>query len=155
MMQTGRTGGAGDPFDLGRFISAQEMNYSSALKELRSGMKRTHWMWYVFPQIDGLGFSPTARLYAIKSQEEARRYLNHPVLGTRLLECTEAVLALKGRSASDIFGYPDDLKLRSSMTLFERVSVPGSVFSAVLDKYFNGGRDQKTLQLLEMMGEKR
>lgn len=143
---------ADDPFDLGRFISAQQKNYNNALAELRSGMKRTHWMWYVFPQIDGLGSSPTARRYAIKSVEEARQYLAHPILGKRLLECTEAVLDLKGLSASDIFGYPDDLKLRSSMTLFEHAAGPGAVFGPVLDKYYHGERDHRTLQILEMMG---
>jgi uncharacterized protein (DUF1810 family) len=125
-----------DPFDLRRFTSAQEGSYDHALAELRSGQKRTHWMWFIFPQIDGLGSSPTAKHYAIKSIEEARHYLDHPVLGPRLTECAEAVFAIDGRSASEIFGYPDDLKLKSSMTLFERVAQPHSVFSQVLDKYY-------------------
>ncbi len=138
-----------DPYDLNRFLSAQEGVYERALAELNSGQKRTHWMWFIFPQIDGLGYSPTAKLYSIKSIEEARQYLNHPVLGKRLLECTEAVVALKGGSVSEIFGYPDDLKFKSSMTLFEKVAGSGSVFSAALDRYCYGGRDAATLRLLE------
>jgi uncharacterized protein (DUF1810 family) len=139
----------GSPFDLSRFTSAQESIYDSVLAELRSGRKRTHWMWYIFPQIDGLGHSATSKHYAIKSLEEARQYLNHPVLGKRLLECAEAVFTIEGRSASEIFGYPDDLKLKSSMTLFAYVADPHSVFARILDKYFNGERDGLTLQLLE------
>ncbi|MFA6052913.1 MAG: DUF1810 domain-containing protein [Methylobacter sp.] len=142
---------AGRPFDLSRFTSAQESIYDSVLAELRNGRKRTHWMWYIFPQIDGLGRSTTAKHYAIKSMEEARQYLNHPVLGKRLLECAEAVFAIEGRSVSEIFGYPDNLKLKSSMTLFECVTAPCSMFSRVLDKYFNGERDTLTLQLLEKL----
>jgi uncharacterized protein (DUF1810 family) len=111
-----------DPFDLARFTSAQESVYDRALAEVRNGQKRSHWMWFIFPQIDGLGFSSTAKHYAIKSAEEARQYLMHPVLGPRLRECTEAVLAVNGRTASQIFGSPDDLKLRSCMTLFDSVA---------------------------------
>jgi uncharacterized protein (DUF1810 family) len=144
----------GDPFDLGRFISAQEGIYDSVLAELRRGQKRTHWMWFIFPQIDGLAHSATSKHYAIKSTEEARQYLNHPVLGARLLECAETVLAVEGRSVSDIFGYPDDLKLKSSMTLFAYVADPGSVFVRTLDKYFQGERDVRTLDLLEKLKEK-
>lgn len=139
----------GRPFDLSRFTNAQQSIYDSVLAELRSGRKRTHWMWYIFPQIDGLGHSATSKHYAIKSLEEARQYLNHPVLGKRLLECAEAVFTIEGRSASEIFGYPDDLKLKSSMTLFAYVADPHSVFARILDKYFNGERDGLTLQLLE------
>ena len=138
-----------DPYDLKRFLSAQEGVYERALAELRGGQKRTHWMWFIFPQIDGLGYSPTAKRYAIKSREEAREYLNHPVLGKRLLECTEAVVALKGGSVSEIFGYPDDLKFTSSMTLFENIAGSGSLFSHALDRYCNGERDAMTLRLLE------
>jgi uncharacterized protein (DUF1810 family) len=105
-------------------------------------------MWFIFPQIDGLGFSPTTRHYAIKSVEEARRYLGHPVLGARLTECAEAVLAVQGRSVSDIFGYPDDMKLQSSMTLFALVAGPSSVFELVLEKYYQGKRDARTLQIV-------
>jgi len=143
-----------DPFSLNRFISAQNEVYNSVLAELRSGTKRTHWMWFIFPQIDGLGHSPTTRYYAIKSIDEARKYLNHPILGSRLLECAEAVLAIKGRSATEIFGYPDDFKLKSSMTLFAFVSDPGSIFVRVLDKYFQGEHDIRTLQLLEKLKTK-
>ncbi len=138
----------GDPFELSRFISAQEGIYDRALAELREGLKRSHWMWFIFPQIEGLGHSPTTRLYSIKSLEEARHYLAHAVLGTRLKECTEAVLAVQGRSASDIFGHPDDWKLQSSMTLFELVAGRNSVFSRVLDKYYQGKRDPRTLQIV-------
>jgi len=138
-----------DPYDLNRFLSAQEGVYDRALAELKSGQKRTHWMWYIFPQIDGLGHSPTAKRYSIKSIKEARQYLNHPVLGKRLLECTEAVVALKGGSLSEIFGFPDDLKFKSSMTLFEKIAGAGSVFSSALDRYCHGERDAATLSLLE------
>ncbi len=141
-----------DPYDLNRFPAAQEGVYERALAELKSGRKRTHWMWYIFPQIDGLGYSPTARRYSIKSVEEARQYLNHPVLGKRLVECTKAVIALKGGSVSEIFGYPDDLKFKSSMTLFEKIAGPCSVFSSALDKYCHGERDAATLRLLEKPG---
>jgi uncharacterized protein (DUF1810 family) len=141
----------GDPFDLGRFTKAQERIYDSVLAELRSGRKRTHWMWFIFPQIDGLAYSGTSKHFAIKSIEEARRYLNHPILGSRLLECAEAVLAVEGRPVSEIFGYPDDLKLKSSMTLFAYVADPGSVFVRVLDKYFQGEQDVRTLDLLEKL----
>jgi uncharacterized protein (DUF1810 family) len=137
-----------DPYYLNRFLSAQEGVYERALGELKGGQKRTHWMWFIFPQIEGLGYSPTAKRYAIKSREEARQYLDHPVLGKRLLECTEAVVALKGGSLSEIFGYPDDLKFKSSMTLFEKIAGPGSVFSRALDKYCHGERDGATLRLL-------
>jgi uncharacterized protein (DUF1810 family) len=142
---------ANDTFDLSRFTSAQENIYDSVLAELSNGRKRMHWMWYIFPQVDGLGHSATSKHYAIKSLEEARQYLNHPVLGQRLLECAEAVFAVEGRSASEIFGYPDNLKLKSSMTLFAYVAAPGSVFLRVLDKYFNGEQDALTLQILEKL----
>ena len=134
--------------DLTRFLEAQRETYATALSELRYGRKQSHWMWFIFPQIDGLGSSPTARHYAIKSRDEARAYLQHPVLGPRLLECAEAVLAIEARSAREIFGTPDDLKLRSSATLFAAVSPKGSMFERVLDKYFDGQPDQKTLSLL-------
>jgi uncharacterized protein (DUF1810 family) len=139
----------GDPYDLTRFVEAHEDDYAQALRELRAGRKRTHWMWYVFPQFRGLGVSPTSEHYAIKSLDEARAYLAHPVLGPRLVECAEALLGLTGLSASDIFPLPDDLKLKSSMTLFGLVSPPASVFARVLDEYFRGERDEKTLRLAE------
>jgi uncharacterized protein (DUF1810 family) len=140
--------GTDDPYQLSRFVQAQEDDYAQALAEIRGGRKRTHWMWYVFPQLDGLGFSPTAKHFAIKNIEEARAYLAHPVLGPRLLECAGAALGVEGRSATQIFGTPDDLKLRSCATLFACVSPPGSVFHRVLDKYYRGEQDRKTLQLL-------
>ena len=148
MIQRDSTSDRGDPFDLKRFISAQEGIYDRALAELRDGLKRSHWMWYIFPQVEGLGHSPTTRLYSIKSLEEARQYLAHPVLGQRLKESAEAVLAIQGRSAADIFGHPDDWKLQSSMTLFELVSGPESVFGRILDKYYQGKRDTRTLQIV-------
>jgi uncharacterized protein (DUF1810 family) len=137
-----------DPYGLDRFVQAQQDDFEQALSEIRSGRKRTHWMWYVFPQIQGLAFSATSQFYAIKSIEEARAYLAHPVLGPRLLECMEAVLHVEGRSAREIFGTPDDLKLRSCATLFALVSPPGSVFHRLLEKYYGGERDRKTLELL-------
>ena len=137
-----------DPFDLHRFVQAQEDVYAQALAEIRSGRKRTHWIWYIFPQVAGLGSSPTARRYAISGLEEAEAYLRHPVLGERLLECTTAVLLVEGLSATEILGSPDDLKLRSCATLFARVSEPGSVFGRVLAKYYAGEPDPKTLNLL-------
>ncbi len=138
-----------DPFDLNRFTSAQHGVYDRALAELRDGRKRTHWMWFIFPQLDGLGHSTTAKHYSIKSIEEATQYLNHPVLGRRLLECTQAVCTIVGRSVSEIFGYPDDLKFKSSMTLFSCFADPDSMFDQALDKYFHGKQDDVTLQLLE------
>ena len=139
---------AEDPHDLNRFVRAQERDYVRALAEIRSGRKRTHWMWYIFPQLDGLGFSETARRYAIRGLDEARAYLEHPVLGPRLVECADAVLAVRGRSARGIFGTPDDLKLRSCATLFAEVSPGGSVFRQMLKVYFGGEADVRTLALL-------
>jgi uncharacterized protein (DUF1810 family) len=143
-----------DPYDLQRFITAQEGVYERALAEISSGQKRSHWMWFIFPQIDGLGFSSISKYYAIKSIEEAREYLNHPLLGKRLLECAQAALAIQERSASEIFGYPDDLKLKSAMTLFTRLTEPGSVFDHVLGKYFQGEQDSRTLVLFAELEEK-
>jgi uncharacterized protein (DUF1810 family) len=137
-----------DPFALQRFLSAQEGVYGTALAELRAGRKRTHWMWFVFPQVEGLGSSPTSRRFAVRSLDEARAYLAHPVLGARLGECAEALLQVEHRSASDIFGYPDDLKLCSSMTLFEMAAGTGSAFGKVLEKYFGGKRDERTVGLV-------
>lgn len=137
-----------DLFDLQRFVRAQGPVYSGVLAELQSGRKRSHWMWFIFPQIDGLGYSPTSKLYAIKSPQEARAYLHHPILGNRLVECAEAVLQITGRSASQIFGSPDDMKLHSSMTLFAAITDSDSVFSRVLETYFGGKPDRKTLDLL-------
>jgi uncharacterized protein (DUF1810 family) len=140
--------GAGDPHDLDRFVQAQARNYDQALAEIRRGRKSSHWMWYIFPQLDGLGFSPTARHYAIKSLAEAEAYLSHPVLGHRLVECAEAALAVEGKTALEIFGSPDNLKLRSCATLFACVSPAGSVFERLLARYYQGERDGKTLRLL-------
>ena len=144
---------ADDPYDLTRFVRAQEKNYECALSEIRSGRKRTHWMWYIFPQFDGLAFSSTSKYYSIKSVAEAKAYLDHPLLGPRLLECAEAVVRVEGRSATEIFGSPDDLKLRSCATLFACVSPRDSVFDRLLRKYYRGGRDGKTLQLLGISPE--
>lgn len=138
-----------DPFELSRFASAQQGIHESVVAELRGGRKRSHWMWFVFPQLNGLGSSPTAVRYAIKSREEARQYLQHPVLGARLIECANLLLAVQGRSASEIFGYPDDLKLKSSMTLFASIAEPDSIFVRVLEKYFDGEQDHRTLDLLD------
>ncbi|HVK10948.1 MAG TPA: DUF1810 domain-containing protein [Gemmataceae bacterium] len=143
---------ADDPFDLNRFVTAQADDYDQAIAEIRAGRKRSHWMWYVFPQLDGLGSSPTARFYAIKSRAEARAYLDHPVLGPRLRECAAAAAAVEGRTATEVFGSPDDLKLRSSATLFAAVSPPGSVFERVLARYYDGRPDERTLGLLASGG---
>ena len=137
-----------DPHDLTRFVLAQQDEYERALSEITAGRKRTHWMWYIFPQYDGLAFSSTSKYYAIRSVEEARAYLAHPLLGPRLLACAAAGVEGAGRSATEIFGSPDDLKLKSSATLFASVSPPGSVFDRLLEKYFGGAHDVRTLQLL-------
>jgi len=134
--------------NLTRFTQAQKSTYETVLSELRNGHKQTHWMWFIFPQIAGLGRSETARYYAIKNRKEALEYLNHPTLESRLIECTEAVLAIEGRTVSQIFGYPDDMKFKSCMTLFAAVS-PYSVFESALDKFFGGESDGRTLKLLE------
>jgi uncharacterized protein (DUF1810 family) len=134
--------------DLGRFISAQEGVYAQALAELTAGSKRGHWMWFVFPQIAGLGRTATAQKYAIADLAEARAYLAHPVLGPRLTECAQALLGVQGRTAHQILGTPDDLKLRSSMTLFARAARDPAVFRAVLDRYYGGEDDPATLQRL-------
>lgn len=148
MVDERKSGAGGDPHDLNRFLSAQEDDYEQALSEIRSGRKRSHWMWYIFPQLDGLGFSPTSRRYSIKSVEEARAYLSDPVLGHRLTQCVEAALGVEGRSAYEIFGSPDDMKLKSCATLFAHASPAGSVFERLLDRFFQGERDPETLRLL-------
>ncbi|MBZ9777123.1 DUF1810 domain-containing protein [Mesorhizobium sp. CO1-1-8] len=138
-----------DPFDLARFRSAQEPIFEAALAELHAGRKRSHWMWFVFPQLRGLGRSPTAQHYGISSQDEARAYLADAVLGERLHHATAVVLGVNGRSAHEIFGSPDHLKFRSSMTLFgETAGVGGSIFHQALDRFFDGERDLHTLDLL-------
>jgi uncharacterized protein (DUF1810 family) len=148
MTNVNELGGADDPYDLRRFVRAQEDDYEQALSEIRSGRKQSHWMWYVFPQFQGLGFSSMSQRYAINSIAEATAYLAHPILGPRLVACAEAALRIEGRTAREIFGSPDDMKLRSCATLFARVSPIGSVFHQLLDKYFQGKRDDKTLELL-------
>ena len=137
-------------FDLERFVSAQDGGgtYDTALRELRAGDKRSHWMWFVFPQLAGLGMSPTARRYAVSGLAEARAYLEHPVLGPRLRECCEALLEMPGRSAEDILGGIDGVKLRSSMTLFLRADPAGQLFARVLDRYYAGRPDPRTDDLL-------
>jgi uncharacterized protein (DUF1810 family) len=137
-----------DPYDLQRFVNAQDRVYGSVLAELRSGRKRSHWIWFVFPQLRGLGHSTTAHRYGISSLDEARAYLTHPVLGPRLRECTRLVAHIDGRSALDVFGSPDDLKVRSSMTLFARATDDNADFRAVLDKFYDGQDDPATVELL-------
>jgi uncharacterized protein (DUF1810 family) len=137
-----------DPHNLIRFVQAQADDYEQALSEIRSGRKQSHWMWYIFPQFDGLGFSSTSKRYAIKTLAEAKAYLAHPILGPRLVECAEAALGVEGKTATQIFGSPDDMKLKSCATLFACVSPVGSVFHRLLDKYFQAERDEKTIQLV-------
>ncbi|MPR33574.1 DUF1810 domain-containing protein [Salmonirosea aquatica] len=140
-----------DPHDLNRFVAAQENVYETALKEIRNGRKQTHWMWFIFPQIVGLGQTEISKTYAIKSREEALAYLNHPTLGERLREASQALLSVEDKSATDIFGTPDDLKLRSSMTLFKSVSTDNDVFLQVLDNYYGGEEDPQTVRILSKM----
>jgi uncharacterized protein (DUF1810 family) len=139
---------ASDPFDLQRFVDEQARVYSSVLDELRAGRKRSHWIWFIFPQVAGLGSSPTAARYAISSLDEARAYLRHDVLGPRLHECTQLVNAVQGRSIRQIFGSPDDLKVRSSMTLFARATQDNSDFVELLTRYYDGEEDPLTLARL-------
>jgi len=140
-----------DPFNLDRFIEAQEPIFATALDELRAGRKRSHWMWFVFPQLQGLGHSPLASFYGIASLDEAMAYLAHPVLGSRLILCTETVLSVAGRTLNDIFGSPDDLKFHSCMTLFAMTSEEShdSSFRRAIDRYCDGRLDQRTQTLLE------
>jgi uncharacterized protein (DUF1810 family) len=134
--------------DLQRFIDAQESDYVNALAEIKKGRKRTHWMWYIFPQILGLGFSEMSKRYAIKDLDEAEAYINHPILGQRLIEICSELLKLQSNDAHEIFGSPDDMKLRSSMTLFAAPPDAYPVFKSVIDKFFNGAMDGATLRLL-------
>jgi len=138
-----------DPHNLQRFVDAQEETYAAALGELHAGRKRTHWMWFVFPQVTGLGVSSTAQFYAIRSRAEAEASLAHPLLGARLQECARALLAVNGRTAEQIMGFPDHLKLQSSMTLFAALAGPGSPFAAVLEKYYERKRCPRTLAFIE------
>ena len=143
---------ATDRYDLDRFVAAQDPVWDRVRAELRRGRKSSHWMWFVFPQIAGLGSSPTARAYALSGLDEARAYLAHPVLGPRLREAAQLAAAVPSGSATEVFGYPDDLKLRSSVTLFARAAgtdTDAAVFTAVLDRYFDGDPDRRTLDLLQ------
>lgn len=137
-----------DPHDLQRFVEAQDRVYARVVTELRAGRKTSHWMWFIFPQVTGLGSSPMAQRYAIDSLDEARAYLAHPVLGPRLRECTQLLLDANDVGISEILGYPDDLKFRSSMTLFATLDGAPPLFDAALAKYFGGQRDSRTLELL-------
>jgi len=138
-----------DPFQLQRFVDAQELVFATAVSELRAGRKQTHWIWFIFPQLRALGRSPTADFYGIASLDEARAYLDHPLLAERLAQVTDAVLAHRGRSAHEIFGSPDDLKFRSSMTLFDEASNHGIPrFRIALERFFEGEPDERTLELL-------
>ncbi|GAA2791348.1 DUF1810 domain-containing protein [Mycolicibacterium pallens] len=137
-----------DPFDLQRFVDAQDRVYDQVLAELRAGAKRSHWIWFIFPQLATLGSSSTAKRFGIESLAEAQAYLAHPLLGTRLRECARLVTAIDGRSVNDIFGWPDNLKVRSSMTLFAHATDDNADFLAVLDKFYGGEQDARTLELL-------
>jgi uncharacterized protein (DUF1810 family) len=138
-----------DNYDLNRFVQAQKQDYATALDEITQGQKYSHWMWYIFPQIEGLGRSHIAQKYAISNAEEAKAYLADSVLGARLVECCEVLLNLDSSyTASEIFGFPDDLKLKSSMTLFAKVSAKDSVFHQVVNQYFDGEFDSKTINLI-------
>ena len=137
-----------DPYDLQRFVDAQNPVFEQVRAELGAGHKRGHWIWFIFPQLEGLGHSFMARKYAISGLQEARAYLEHPLLGARLTECTELVVAIEGRSVDEIFGAPDDMKFRSSMTLFAAASENPGVFGVALQKYFGGKRDVLTVERL-------
>lgn len=145
-----------DRYHLQRFVEAQQPVFDAACAELRAGKKQSHWMWFIFPQIQGLGASEMARRYAISSPAEAQAYLRHPLLGARLAQCSALALAVEGKSAAEIFGYPDEMKFRSSMTLFARAAqeAEASVFAACLRKYFGGQPDAATLaKLSQLAGE--
>jgi uncharacterized protein (DUF1810 family) len=142
-----------DPLDLQRFVDAQRGSYAGAREELRSGRKRSHWMWFIFPQLKGLGSSATAQMYAIRSLAEARAYLAHPLLGPRLEEVTRLMLAARRHSLHDILGSPDDMKFRSSMTLFAAAAGVGSIYETALNELCGGARDPRTLALLESRGD--
>ena len=141
-----------DVHNLGRFVDAQEHQYESAIQQLRNGMKQGHWMWYIFPQIEGLGKSDSSKLYAIKTLEEAKAYYDHPVLGSRLQECTRAVLDINGRTTKQIFGCTDNVKFLSCMTLFD-CAIDDGLFRDALNKYFGGEADQRTLNILKCAAE--
>jgi uncharacterized protein (DUF1810 family) len=136
-------------YNLNKFLKAQETTYRDALSEIKNGKKESHWMWYVFPQIKGLGFSTNSMFYGIDDLEEAQQYLNDPILGKRLIEISNCLLKVEDKTALTIFGKPDDIKLKSSMTLFSLLINTDPVFQEVLDKYFSGNKDQKTIQILK------
>lgn len=138
-----------DPFLLQRFVEAQKNIYENVVNELKKGGKGSCWMWFVFPQVAGLGRTPTAEKYSIKSVEEARSYISHPVLGPRLHECTQLVVNIDGRTANQIFGFPDDLKFRSSMTLFKHIAEDNQIFLDAIAKYYDGKEDDLTIKVLE------
>ena len=138
-----------DRFNLKRFLDAQSNTYERALTEIKNGRKRSHWMWYVFPQYKGLGRSSTSMEYAIKSQEEANIYMNHPILGARLIEITKAFLSIENKTAYEVLGGPDDLKIKSSMTLFDTIQNENDLFDSVLEKYFEGNRCRRTISGLK------
>lgn len=136
-------------YNLNRFLEAQQTKFNDALSEIKNGKKRTHWMWFIFPQIAGLGFTDFNIYYAIQNKEEATQYLNHPILGKRLIEITKAVAEINGKTALEIFGKPDERKLKSCMTLFNILNNPNPIFQQVLDKYYKGLQDENTLQLVK------
>ena len=140
-----------DQYNLNRFIEAQMTTYEGAMLELTRGRKESHWVWYIFPQIEGLGRSDTAKLYSIKSLEEGRAYLEHPLLGPRLIEACEMLLSLKDASMDEVMGFPDDLKLLSSMTLFETLSDSNSIFTKIIELYFDDVRDDASLKILQRL----
>ena len=140
-----------DQYNLNRFVEAQLVTYEIAMLELARGRKESHWVWYIFPQIEGLGKSDIAKLYSIKSLEEGRAYLEHPVLGQRFIEACEVLLSLKNTSIDEVMGFPDDLKLLSSMTLFETISKPKSIFTKIIEVYFDGERDKNSLEIIQSM----
>lgn len=137
-------------YNLERFLDAQQNDYATALSEIKSGKKESHWMWYIFPQVMGLGYTSTSIHYSIKDLEEAKAYLDHPVLGKRLIEISNALLSLETNDARQVFGSPDNMKLKSSMTLFSLVTNADKVFEKVLDKFFSGKKDEKSLMLLNV-----
>ena len=137
-----------DTYNLDRFLEAQEGSYNTSYEEIKKGRKISHWMWFIFPQFKGLGISETSKKYAIQSKDEAIEYYNHPVLGSRLIEITKVLLKIEGKSAHDIFGSPDDVKLKSCMTLFSLVQKENDLFNRVLLKYFEGKKSWKTIELL-------
>jgi uncharacterized protein (DUF1810 family) len=134
--------------NLDRFLKAQEEDYETALSEIRSGYKRSHWIWYIFPQLKGLGFSSTSEYYGINGLSEAKSYMENEILRARMIEISEALLTLESSDAEDVMGYPDNLKLMSSMTLFAEAAPEEKVFQRVLDKFFGGKKDQRTLELI-------